>query len=79
MELEAQPVGQECDSSDAANIAAFLMDAVARREVTVAEAEQALLEWTRESLVLEAAASTCQRNDAARLLRLASNDARQAA
>ncbi len=67
----------EC--GDVANVARFLMDAVSRHEISVADAEAAVLEWTHDADVLDTAACQCDRADAVELLHLASTDIRHAA
>ena len=45
---------------DVASIAEYLMDAVADRSITIADAERAVLEWTHDRDVLAAASRACR-------------------
>jgi hypothetical protein len=72
-------VVRQSECGDVANIAGFLMDAVSRHEISVADAEAAVLEWTHDADVLDAAARWCDRAGAVKLLHRVSTDVNHAA
>lgn len=60
------------EPDDVATIAVFLMNAVARDEISRSEAEHALLQWTGDAQILHAAESVVAQSDAAHLIHTAS-------